>query len=68
MLGQNRMVKPYTLDGIINTQLQRGHVKARCFFPPLAVGPNDMSESDVVTKDKLKSSVKSNMTAKPVKR
>ena len=50
MVGQNRRLKPYTLDGMVNVLLQRGQVKGRCFFPPLVIGPNEHGDSDVVTK------------------
>ncbi|MBL8547039.1 MAG: glycosyltransferase family 25 protein [Hyphomonadaceae bacterium] len=50
MFGQNRMLKPYTLDGMINVALQRAPVNAYCVFPPLAVSSNDVAGSDVVTR------------------
>ncbi|ANP44855.1 glycosyltransferase family 25 protein [Candidatus Viadribacter manganicus] len=48
MFGQNRTLKPYTLDGMINVALQRAPVNAYCVFPPLAVSANDIASSDVV--------------------
>lgn len=48
MFGQNRRIKPYTLDGMINVALQRSPVTAYCVFPPLAVSSNDLAGSDVV--------------------
>jgi glycosyl transferase family 25 len=50
MFGQNRTLKPYTLDGMINLALQRAPVNAYCVFPPLAVSANDAAGSDVVTR------------------
>lgn len=50
MFGQNRKLKPYTLDGMINVALQRAPVSAYCVFPPLAVSSNDLAGSDVVTR------------------
>ena len=50
MFGQNRTLKPYTLDGMINVALQRAPVNAYCVFPPLAVSENDVATSDVVTR------------------
>ena len=50
MFGQNRKLKPYTLDGMINVALQRAPVNAFCVFPPLAVSSNDVAGSDVVTR------------------
>jgi glycosyl transferase family 25 len=49
MFGQNRALKPYTLDGMINVALQRAPVNAYCVFPPLAVSANDAAGSDVVS-------------------
>jgi GR25 family glycosyltransferase involved in LPS biosynthesis len=50
MFGQNRRLRPFTLDGMINVALQRAPVNAYCVFPPLAVSSNDAAGSDVVTK------------------
>lgn len=50
MFGQNRALKPYTLDGMINVALQRAPVNAYCLFPPLAVSSNDVAGSDVVSR------------------
>lgn len=50
MFGQNRTLKPYTLDGMINVALQRAPVNAYCVFPPLAVSANDLAGSDVITR------------------
>lgn len=49
MFGQNRALKPYTLDGMINLSLQRAPVSAYCVFPPIAVSANDVAGSDVVS-------------------
>lgn len=49
MFGQNRELKPYTLDGMINVALQRAAVNAYCLVPPIAVSANDLAGSDVVT-------------------
>ncbi len=49
MFGQNRGLKPYTLDGMINLAMQRAPVSAYCVFPPLAVSANDVAGSDVVS-------------------
>ncbi len=50
MFGQNRKLKPYTLDGMINVALQRAPLNAFCVFPPLAVSANDLAGSDVVSR------------------
>jgi GR25 family glycosyltransferase involved in LPS biosynthesis len=50
MFGQNRRIKPYTLDGMINVALQREPVAAYCAYPPLALSANDLAGSDVVTR------------------
>jgi glycosyl transferase, family 25 len=49
MFGQNRRIKPYTLDSMINVALQREPVAAYCAYPPLALSSNDAAGSDVVT-------------------
>lgn len=46
MYGAGRMLTPFSLDGLINVAMQRGLVKARIVFPPLAVGPNDQADSN----------------------
>lgn len=48
LYGTAQVGLPYALDGIINSLVQRGRIKARAIFPPLVVGPNDLSDSDVV--------------------
>lgn len=48
MFGQNRSIKPYTLDGMLNVALQREPIAAYCAFPPLALSSNDAAGSDVV--------------------
>ena len=48
MYGSAKMLVPYALDGVINVVIQRGLVRARSVFPPLVIGPNDQSDSDVV--------------------
>lgn len=50
MFGQNRRIKPYTLDGMINVALQREPIAAYCAYPPLALSSNDLAGSDVVTR------------------
>ncbi|MEZ5961651.1 MAG: glycosyltransferase family 25 protein [Hyphomonadaceae bacterium] len=50
MFGQNRLLAPYTLDGMINVALQRSRVASFCCFPPLAVSSNDVASSDVVSR------------------
>jgi GR25 family glycosyltransferase involved in LPS biosynthesis len=49
MFGQNRTIKPYTLDGMLNLALQRQPIAAYCAYPPLALSANDVANSDVVT-------------------
>jgi glycosyl transferase, family 25 len=49
MYGAGRMLAPFSLDGMINVAVQRGLVKARVVFPPLAVGPNDQRDSNTRT-------------------
>jgi glycosyl transferase, family 25 len=46
MYGAGRMMAPFSLDGMINVAAQRGLVKVRVVFPPLAVGPNDQGDSN----------------------
>lgn len=48
MYGQGRKLKPYTLDGMMNVLFQHDRARARCFYPPLVVGPNEHTDSDVV--------------------
>jgi GR25 family glycosyltransferase involved in LPS biosynthesis len=50
MFGQGRVIKPYTLDGMINVALQRQPVSAWCSYPPLALSSNDVATSDVITR------------------
>jgi glycosyl transferase, family 25 len=50
MFGQNRRIKPYTLDSMINVALQREPIAAYCAYPPLALSSNDVASSDVVTR------------------
>jgi glycosyl transferase family 25 len=50
MFGQNRLLTPYTLDGMINVALQRSSVSSYCCFPPLALSANDVASSDVVSR------------------
>jgi tetratricopeptide (TPR) repeat protein len=47
MYGSARLFVPDALDGIINGVIQRGLIRARAVFPPLIIGPNDKSDSDV---------------------
>jgi GR25 family glycosyltransferase involved in LPS biosynthesis len=46
MFGTQRLLVPFSMDGAINVAVQRGLVKARVFFPPAVVGPNDLADSD----------------------
>jgi glycosyl transferase, family 25 len=46
MFGYGRMMTPFSMDGAINVAIQRGLVKARVLFPPVVVGPNDLTDSD----------------------
>ncbi|HEV8678263.1 MAG TPA: tetratricopeptide repeat protein [Stellaceae bacterium] len=46
MYGQGRVLIPYGIDGIMNTVIQRGLIKARAVFPPLVIGPNEQADSD----------------------
>ncbi len=48
MHGSGRVFVPDALDGVINVAVQRGLIRARGIFPPLVIGPNDKSDSDVV--------------------
>jgi glycosyl transferase, family 25 len=48
MYGSGRLFTPDALDGVINAMVQRGAIRARLIFPPLVVGPNDKSDSDVI--------------------
>jgi hypothetical protein len=50
MFGQGRVIKPYTLDGMINVALQRHPVSAWCAYPPLALSSNDVATSDVINR------------------
>lgn len=50
MFGQNRKLKPYGIDGMINVALQRAPLNAYCLMPPLIVGPNDAATSDIVAR------------------
>jgi len=50
MFGQNRTLKPFGIDGMINLALQRAPLNAYCVTPPLVVGPNDTATSDVVAR------------------
>ena len=52
MFGSGRMLTPYALDGIINTVIQRGLVRARALFPPLVIGPNEEADSDITPSGK----------------
>ena len=47
LIGQNRRIRPYGMDGLINLALQRREVRAFCVFPPLAVSTNDATDSDI---------------------
>lgn len=49
MFGQNRTMKPYTLDGMLNLALQREDISAWCAYPPLALSANLVSDSNVVS-------------------
>ncbi|HTT79335.1 MAG TPA: glycosyltransferase family 25 protein [Stellaceae bacterium] len=50
MFGSGTMLTPYGMDGMINVAVQRGLVKARVVFPPLAIGPNDHADSDTLAR------------------
>lgn len=50
MFGQNRALKPYGIDGMINLALQRAPLRAFCTVPPLVVSDNDATKSDVVAR------------------
>jgi GR25 family glycosyltransferase involved in LPS biosynthesis len=47
MFGQNRSIKAYTLNSMMNVALQRDPIAAYCAYPPLALGPNDPASSDI---------------------
>jgi hypothetical protein len=44
------LVNAFGLDGMIMAAVQRQELSAKAYFPPLAIGPNDKSTSDVVEK------------------
>lgn len=46
MYGSGRVLMSYGIDCAMNTLIQRGIVRARAIFPPLAIGPNDPGDSD----------------------
>lgn len=48
LFGQGRMVKPSTLDGMINLALQRKPLSAWCALPPLALALNETATSDAL--------------------
>ena len=50
MFGQNRAIRPFGIDGMINLALQRAPLNAYCVTPPLVVGPNDVATSDVAAR------------------
>jgi GR25 family glycosyltransferase involved in LPS biosynthesis len=50
LFGQGRVIRPYTLDGMINVALQRQPLSAWCAYPPLALSLNDIAASDVVSR------------------
>lgn len=50
MFGQNRTIKPFGIDGMINLALQRAPLNAYCVTPPLVAGPNDAASSDVAAR------------------
>lgn len=47
MFGQNRVMKPTSMDGMICLALQRQDIDAYCAFPPLAISENVRATSDV---------------------
>jgi glycosyl transferase family 25 len=47
MFAQNRSIKAYTLNSMMNVALQREPIAAYCAYPPLALGPNDAGSSDI---------------------
>lgn len=50
MFGQNRTLKPFGIDGMINLALQLEPLNAYCVVPPLVVSENDAATSDVVAR------------------
>jgi hypothetical protein len=51
MLGEGRSICASTADGMINLAMRRD-VRAFCCLPPLVLGPNDHTDSDVVNRAK----------------
>jgi tetratricopeptide (TPR) repeat protein/GR25 family glycosyltransferase involved in LPS biosynthesis len=47
MHGSGKTATAYGIDGVMMSLVQRGFIKARAFFPPLAISPNDPTDSDV---------------------
>jgi hypothetical protein len=47
MYGSETTATAYGIDGVMMSLVQRGVIKARAVFPPLAIGPNDRADSDV---------------------
>lgn len=50
MYGQGRTLTPYGIDGLMNTVIQRGLIRARAIFPPLVIGPNEQADSDSIAR------------------
>ena len=49
LVGEDRSIMPYGLDGMVNVGLQRGQLGVVACYPPLALGPNSHADSDVQT-------------------
>lgn len=47
LIGEDRKVPPYGLDGRINLALQKERLDALICYPPLALGPNSQTMSDI---------------------
>lgn len=50
LLGQDRQLKPWGMDGLINLAMQRRQISAFCAYPPIAVSANDAEGSDILNK------------------
>ncbi|MCX5496333.1 glycosyltransferase family 25 protein [Kaistia dalseonensis] len=49
LIGDDRAILPYGLDGSINLALQQGKLDTLICYPPLALGPNSHATSDIQT-------------------
>ena len=45
MIGEDRLIRPTSFDGMVNIALKSG-IRAFCCLPPLALSPNDHADSD----------------------